>query len=204
MRNKKFLICFKVFFALLGFAAIVTEIATTVERDIFNAGNFFSFFTVQSNIFAAGMLLIGAFALAAGIQSKTLDLLRGAATLYMVTTGVVFAILLSGLENVDLTAVPWDNTVLHYIMPVVLLVDWLIDRPHKTVQFTKALWWLSFPLAYVVYSLIRGSVVGWYPYPFLNVTKNGYGGVLVTSVCIAVFVTALTWLLVKVRPLRTK
>lgn len=43
LQNKKFLISYKLFFALLGFSAIVTEIATAVERGTFNPANFFSF-----------------------------------------------------------------------------------------------------------------------------------------------------------------
>jgi hypothetical protein len=30
------------------------------------------------------------------------------------------------------------------------------------------------PLAYGVYTLARGPIVGWYPYPFVDVTELGY------------------------------
>ena len=46
--------------------------------------------------------------------------------------------------------------------------------------------WLVVPLAYLVYSLVRGAVVDWYPYPFMDPGEHGYAGVAVTSVVIAV------------------
>jgi len=78
---------------------------------------------------------------------------------------------------------------------VVLLADWLVDRPARPVVFTSALVWLVYPVAYLAYSLVRGAIVDWYPYPFLDAGEKGYGSVAVTSVVIAVFAVGLTWLL---------
>ncbi|MEO6702663.1 MAG: Pr6Pr family membrane protein [Jatrophihabitantaceae bacterium] len=182
-------------FALLGFSALVTEIATLAARHRFNAGNFFSYFTVESNTLAVICLIVSAFAAAAGRQSRQLDFFRGAVTLYMTTVILIFIVLLSGYPSSDLTAVPWDNTVLHYIMPIVLMVDWLLaDRP-ITVPFNRAVSWLVVPLAYLAYSLIRGPVVHWYPYPFMDPSRHGYLGIAITSVVIAVVLAAITWLL---------
>src|SRR5689334_7016109 len=175
MRRPAWLLVAKVAFALLGFSAVVTELATLAERDRLVASNFFSFFTIQSNLLAVVALLLGACSRSTGSRRDLLDWFRGAATLYMVITGIVFSLLLSGLEDAELTAVPWDNVVLHYVMPVVLLGDWLVDRPDRPVPFTRALVWLVFPLAYLAYSLIRGPIVDWYPYPFLDASVKGYG-----------------------------
>lgn len=180
-------------FALLGFSAIVTEIATIVERGRFVPINFLSFFTIESNMFALVILIVSAFAVSQAKQSKRLAMVRTAAMLYMLITGIVFALLLSGLENVALTAVPWDNSVLHYIMPVVILVDWLIDKPKYVIRFKQALIWLVYPIVYVVYSLVRGPLVGWYPYPFLNPATSGYIGILFTSIGILGLTLVLIW-----------
>lgn len=192
LQNKKLLIGYKLFFALLGFSAIVTEIATIVERGRFNPANFFSFFTIESNILALVVLLLSAIAVAMGKNGK-LDSLRGAVTVYMLIVGIGFSFLLAGLEDVALTAVPWDNTVLHYIMPIAMLVDFLIDRPKHKLAFKQSLYWLLFPIAYVAYSLTRGALVGWYPYPFLNPDTNGYGAIAFTSSCLLVLGLALAW-----------
>jgi hypothetical protein len=44
-----------------------------------------------------------------------------------------------------------------------------------------ALVWLVYPLAWFAYTLIRGSVADWYPYPFVDVSRHGYGGVLLQA-----------------------
>ena len=191
------LIGYKITFALLGFSAVVTEIATLIERDLFEPFNFFSYFTIQSNIFAFIILIISALAIASNKRSSVFNLLRGAATLYMVITGIVFAVLLAGVEGSILTAAPWDNIVLHYIMPVILLVDWLIDKPNKTITFKNSLVWLIYPVTYVIYSLARGQIVHWYPYPFLDPKTNGYIGVLITGLCIAALAVLLTYALIR-------
>jgi hypothetical protein len=194
--NRNYLVGYKVFFGLLGFSALVTEIAAISVRGLWNGANFFSYFTVESNILAVVSLLVGAFLIYAKKRSKKADYFRGAVTLYMVVTGVIFSVLLSGIEGVNLTAVPWDNIVLHYIMPVAIALDWIADRP-VYISFKKALPWLLFPIAYLVYSLIRGPIANWYPYPFLNPANGGYGKVLITSVIIAVVGVVLVYIVTR-------
>jgi hypothetical protein len=169
-----------------------------------NLTNFFSFFTVESNILAVIAFIGGALIIQSGKRSERFDFFRGAVTLYMVITGIVFSILLSGLEGVQLTAVPWDNTVLHYLIPVAIVIDWIMDPPAKRVPFKRALWWLVFPLAYFAYSLIRGPIVGWYPYPFLNPAHGGYGKVAVVAVVITLGVLLLTFAITRLSDSRKK
>lgn len=202
MNKKAFLIFYKVFFALLGFSALVTEVVASVERGIFNPANFFSYFTVQVNIIVFVVFLLSALFIALN-KAKKLDVLRTATTVYIVIVGVGFSILLSGLENVVLTAVPWDNTVLHYIIPVAVFVDYLIDRPKTKMSFKKLLVWLLFPIAYVTYSLIRGAVGGWYPYPFLNPNNSSYLHVGAIVLALFIFGTILFALAAKFSGKRT-
>jgi hypothetical protein len=193
---KKQLIAYKLAFGLLGFSAVVTEIATIVERGRFNPVNFFSYFTVETNVLVFITLLLSAIAVAMGKNGK-LDVLRSAVTVYILTVGIGFSLLLAGIEGLPLTAVPWDNTVLHYIMPVAMLVDFLIDRPGRKASFKKSLLWLLFPIIYVAYSLTRGALVGWYPYPFLNPNSKGYGSVALTILGLLVLSLGLIWIVMK-------
>ncbi len=207
MKHKRIVLTsYKTLFAVLALSSIALEIVTLQQRGVFNPANFFSFFTILSNIFAALALMVSAVFIHRGMRSRKLNILRGAATLYMTLTGVVFAVLLSDLDPSLLTAVPWDNTVLHYIMPIVLFIDWVIDPPTSRLRYRHAALWLLFPLVYVTYSLIRGPIVNWYPYPFLNPANGGYGQVAVICVGITVF-TLLAALLIRglsLRLVRTK
>ena len=51
---------------------------------------------------------------------------------------------------------------------------------------------LVYPIAWVVYSLVRGAIVDWYPYPFLDVETLGYAEVLLTCAVLAVAMVALS------------
>ena len=152
----------------------------------FSPGNFFSFFTIQSNILAATMLALTA-VVRRDERSRLFDAVRGAATFYITITFVVFALFLSGLQEELDTHIAFTNFVVHYLIPVVLLVDWFIDPPRHRLGLTIALAWLAYPLAWFAYTLVRGSSTDWYPYPFVDVTRHGYGGVFARGV---VFVLA--------------
>lgn len=147
--------------------------------DRFRFTNHFSYFTVLSNVFAACVALLGVWRPVSGQ-------IRGAAVLYMTTTGIVYALL---LRDVDVQTPAYANWVLHVIVPVLVVVEWLL-APERTA---RAWLWLSFPLAYVTYTLVRGPIVNWYPYPFLDPRPHGYGEVLLSGVVVAVIITALAY-----------
>ncbi|HSX07111.1 MAG TPA: Pr6Pr family membrane protein [Candidatus Saccharimonadia bacterium] len=197
VKNKNFLVGYKLLFGLLGISAIVTEIATIVERGVFKPLNFFSFFTVQNNILVFATFLLSTLVIAVGKNPPWLDKLRGATTMYIAVVGIGFAVLLSGLENTVLTAVPWDNIVLHYIIPIAAVVDLLVDKPKTTLHFRQSLKWLLYPIAYVLYSLIRGAITGWYPYPFLDPSRKGYVSIVITSFALLALCLGLTWIVCK-------
>ncbi len=198
MSRSQVVIAYRMLIGLLVISAVVTEIATLVERGRFTPGNFFSFFTIESNCLSAAILIVSALAMAAGRRDRSIEMLRGANTLNMIVVGVTFSLLLAGLENTEFTAVPWDNTVLHYIAPVAVALDWLLDIPRVNVAFKQAMVWVAFPVAYLAYSLIRGPLVGWYPYPFLDPGHHGHASVAVTSLLLLIMSTtlacALAWM----------
>ena len=157
-------------------------------------GDYFSYFTVLSNLFAVAMLLHGALR-PAHTRSRTVELFRGAAVVYILTTGIVYLLLLSGHAPAYL----WVNAILHYLMPVAVTLDWLSDPPSVRLDLARTLvLWMAFPLLYVLYTLARGAIVDWYPYLFVNPHRNG-GYLLVAGDCLAVgigiaaLIAATTW-----------
>ena len=168
-------------FGVLGVVAIGTQLADLSAKGVLNPVNFFSYFTILSNSFAVVVLLAGA-TIWRNQRSATIDMIRGAAVLYMTVTLIVFALLLSGTD-VD-TAIPWVNAVVHQLLPVVMIVDWLIDPPATRVTFRQGLAWLIPPLVWIAYTMVRGPIAGWYPYPFLDPANGGYGSVAVTTLVI--------------------
>jgi len=191
----------RIFFGLLGWSAVITEVVVLMNQGVFNPSNFFSFFTILSNIAAASFLLYYG---VTNDNSRNVQVTRGAITLYMLMTGVIFALLLSGLADVRLTAIAWDNTVLHYIMPIVVVLDWMLNPPRNRLPVSVVKFWILFPIIYVVYTLLRGSIVVWYPYPFLNPQMSSYTQVTVTSIVIALFVFVAAFFLQRVGTIKYK
>jgi purine-cytosine permease-like protein len=139
-----------------------------------------------SNIFAAVVLLISGYRLLIRKQpSEADDVTRGTATITMAVVGIVFGALLAG-EDLG-SMVPWVNSVVHYIIPVVMVADWLFQPPRARLEVRHIWYWLIYPVAYLAYSLIRGSIVNWYPYWFINPDRaGGWTGVAFYAVAIAV------------------
>ena len=184
-------------FGLLILAAISFMIWTLIDEGTFNPLNFFTFFTILSNLLAMTILLEGGRRQLAG-EPPLSDLWRGAAVVYMTVTYIVFAVLLRDLQEQLQTHVAWVDSVLHRVAPIVLMVDWLIEPPHQPIPFRRALVWLGFPLAWTAFTLIRGAIDGRYPYPFLDPANGGYG--VVALYCVAIFVLFLgvTWVVATV------
>ena len=183
-------------FGTLIIAAIVTQLVQQVDKGN-SIANFFSFFTIQSNLLAAAILFWGVTRDQERRDPATVDLVRGAATLFLSITGVVYGLLLSGYTEALQTTIPWVDNVLHRIIPIVMVIDWLLVPPRTRLSLRKALIWFAYPALYSVYSWIRGPIVDWYPYPFLDPRNaGGWAAVAAYSVAIAAGALLFAWLVV--------
>lgn len=188
MGRRVMLAGFRLVFGGLTFVAIGVQLVTLANEGRLDLVNYFSYFTILSNLIGATLLLVGAVRWRSA-RSDRIDLLRGGAVVYLTVTFIVFALLLADTD-VDL-AIPWVNSVLHEIIPIVVLIDWLIDPPTARVTNRQGLLWLSFPAAWIGYVLIRGAIVDRYPYPFLDPANGGYGTVAIYCVAILVLMVAM-------------
>lgn len=174
--------------ALLAVAAVCLQAwhLTRIERFVLD--QYLSFFTIQSNLLAA-FILAGEAAGGLGLSIRRRDSLRGALVLYLGITGVVYASLLARLPVVKEIVHPWADLVLHYGMPLWILIDWLVAPPTSKISFRRALKWLIYPLTYLFLTLLRGAWTDWYPYPFLNPSSPG-GWPAVAIVCTIITLAA--------------
>ena len=184
----------RVCFGLSALTAIGWQLGIQV-RSGFSVLNFFSYFTNLSNLFAGVVLLLGATRGFAGrARSFPSAQIRFISAVNMAVVSVVFALL---LREVDLgSLLPWINFVLHYVMPLVVVLDWLFDPPTERLGTKQLLLMLIFPVVYLSYVLVRGAATGWVPYPFLNpATVGGHAGVAWYSFGIAVTFLVAGWML---------
>ncbi len=171
-------------FGLLVLVAILIQMVSLGQSGVLDPLHYLTYFTNLSNMIAAVVFIVGATGWRY-VRSPAFDVVRGGAVVYMTITGVVFAVLLSGV-NVD-AQLRWVNDLIHQVFPIVVLADWLLDPPKARVTLRQGVLWLTFPVAWAAYELIRGATSGKYHYPFLNPVNGGYGSVALYVVVISVF-----------------
>jgi hypothetical protein len=141
----------------------------------------FSFFTILTNLIVAVVYTAHATTGGPRPRSGVAGPAFGAATaLYITIVGVVYTLLLRPLyqpQGIDV----FVNAMFHYIGPVAYLLFWLIFVRDGSLRSRDVVPWLAFPAAYAAYTMLRGAIVGWYPYPFLNVDDLGYGAVALNA-----------------------
>jgi hypothetical protein len=140
---------------------------------------YFSFFTILTNLLAAAAMLLPVWAPATR-AGAFLDrpAVRTAIAGYIIVVGVVYYALLRNVGN----AQGWElflNQILHYVLPPMFALDWLIFVPKRSLPWRTGIDCLAFPAVYAAWTLTHGAVTGWYPYPFLDVTDLGYAQTLV-------------------------
>ncbi len=153
-------------------------IANKVITNNINGPTFLFYFTNQSNIFVDLYLIL----FACGIfGSKKLykfthnETLRGAVTLYICITGIIYFCVLLPFSNggFPMEKGIWFSNVVNYwnhlITPVLFTAVWFKPLKADKLPIAKsALITLIYPLCYFIFSVIRGSIVDFYPYPFLS------------------------------------
>ncbi len=181
-------------------AAVLGQWLVSSKSPDYLSWNFFGYFTIQSNILIAVAL---ALTLVAAARRKRGDVLvsglRGAATVYIATTGVVYNTLLVGaaVEN----TVPWSNDLLHKWIPLYAVLDWLLFSDRARLLLRHVWWFLVYPAVWLAVVLIRGATDGWVPYPFLD-PAQGYGVVTLYCLGVAVFIGLMGILVVGMSRLR--
>jgi hypothetical protein len=94
---------------------------------------------------------------------------------------VVFRLILEGGSPHGLGL---GNVLLHRVTPVLLPAFWLIFVPKGRLKLADPLLWTLYPLAYLVYVLVRGHLDGRYPYPFLDVSRIGWDRMTINAAVI--------------------
>ncbi|MEN9297754.1 MAG: hypothetical protein RLZZ429_67 [Bacteroidota bacterium] len=101
-----------------------------------------------------------------------------AITVYILVVGIIYNLLLRNIWTVSGWGKVADE-LLHSFIPVYFLIYWIFFTEKEKLKWSHSLAWLYYPLAYLVYTLIRGTITNTYPYPFINVSKIGYPQTLI-------------------------
>lgn len=194
MTRAQLMVPYRFAFAAMAFVAVAVQFANTLEND-YSVVNFFSFFTNLSNLFAVVVFVVGGIrTLRRRPGSRAWDVVRLISVVNMVFVGLVFNLLLTEVAG---GVLPWVNVVVHMVMPVAVLVDWLVLPAGRRLPWSAAALGLVVPVLYSVYSLVRGAVTSFYPYPFYDPEAlGGYGPVALYMVVLLVALAVLSLALV--------
>ena len=143
-----------------------------------------SFFTIQSNVLSG--VVSAQLALRPDRDGPAWRAVRLAALFGITVTGIVYSTVLATIHQPNGPAETFVNTLVHYVVPVMMVVGWLAFGPRPRVDRRTIGRSLLFPAGWLGYTLLRGAAFDWYPYPFLDVPSHGYLRVLVNAVLVTV------------------
>jgi hypothetical protein len=179
---------YRVLGASLGWFAVCTQYWLSTSQFGLLAGSllYFGFFTLLGNIQVA--LAFTAPLLPDGPITRFFRRpgVRTAIAVYILVIAVIFYLLLRKLYDPAGLGY-YVNILLHYVMPVLYLLDWAIFVPKRSLTFRQIPYWLIFPLVYAGATLLRGAGSGYYPYPFLNAGKYGYAPITLNVLALTGF-----------------
>ena len=143
---------------------------TVLERFV----RFFSYFTITTNIIVATTLTaIAFFRVTRFGRFASKPSTQAAVASYITIVGAVYSLFLRSVWDPAGWQAVADHA-LHDVMPLLTVLYWFVFAPKAGIVLRDLAKWLIYPIVYIVYSLVRGAFVGWYPYWFVDVTQFGY------------------------------
>lgn len=143
--------------------------------------NYFSFFTVLTNTLVA--VVLTCVATRQPSKGRTFFLQP------WVTSGIAVSIIVVGVAYNLLLRQLWQpqglqwlaNELLHDVMPVLFTLYWWFCVPKGSLRVRHIGVWVLYPVLYFAYTLLRGHLLGVYPYPFIDVEKLGYAQAFINA-----------------------
>lgn len=176
--------------ALAGLAALILQYGLMIVNrnpDVSLARTtvaFLSYFTILTNMLVTISLIVPLLKPGCkGARFFSRPAVITSVAGYITLVALIYALLLRHLWHP--TGLQWlADELLHSVIPAGYVLYWLIFVPKGTLKWTLIFPWLLYPLAYFIYTLLRGFIAGVYPYPFIDVNTLGYGAVLLNAVMV--------------------
>lgn len=164
------------------------------------------YFTMQTNLFIVAMFCVLTVLTAVqiardGTKGEAAHLncsFQLALTFYITITFVVYWTMLSW-QNFQMSgsssgaALNAANYIVHGVVPIFAIIDWIVFLPHGRTARSAAFAWLLYPVIYAVFIFVRAEVgaplygTTRYPYPFIDVDIIGAWVAAVVPVMAAAF-----------------
>ena len=190
--------------AILGWGALAIQLELVLFARWASSANmvgglvsYFSYFTIITNTLAAIVLTYAADTRPSRGRAFFLQpWVASGIAVSIIVVGAAYSLLLRQLWQPE--GLQWlANEVLHDVMPVLYALYWWFYVPKGVLRWSHVGLWMLYPLVYFAFILLRGHLLGVYPYPFVDVEKLGYAqtfinasGILAGFVAVALLVVA--------------
>ncbi|GAA6764706.1 Pr6Pr family membrane protein [Flavobacterium sp. CGRL1] len=175
------------------------------EFTFFSAAvRFFSFFTILTNtivfLCCTTILFFGKSKIHSFFSKCTTIT---AVTVYILIVGIVFNLLLRSIVNLE-GQHRIVSEIFHTVVPVLFFVYWLFFISTEKISYKAILFWLLYPVIYMIYTLFHGVMTSFYPYPFIDVTKLGFKTAIRNGLFVLVSFIILSIILIFISKIRSK
>lgn len=189
----------------LGWFAIILQFYLIIINRTASIGEtiirFFSFFTILTNILVAlcfTFLLLKPKSEWGIFFSRPATL--SALAVYIAVVGIIYNVILRFLWSPKGLQFIVDE-LLHSVIPVLFILYWFLFVSKQTLKWKNILSWLIYPVIYCIYSILRGRISGFYPYPFIDVNLLGYNKVFLNIGGMVILFLVISLLLVGIAKL---
>lgn len=174
-------------FALILQFSISTEKYITEGRTFTGAViQILSFYTIQTNLLIAiAMTAILIKPLSAWGRLFSSVSVQTSIAVYITIVGLIYALILKGVWKPQ-GLFKLTDILLHTASPIMYVLFWLFFVLKERIKWQQVFLWAIFPFVYLIYSLIRGSITGDYPYGFIDASKISYQQIAVNSLMVLV------------------
>lgn len=136
--------------------------------------NSLGFFTVITNLFVAIVCTLPSLSW----KPRSLEWLNRPTVTGCATTGILLVCIVYHFllrETWAPQGMQWAvDFIQHYMVPAGVLSWWIMTGDDKQLAWHMPLRWSSYPFIYLGYVMIRGEIIGSYPYPFINAHGIGH------------------------------
>lgn len=179
---RKLVLGYRIILGLFAWSVLILMFVRTALDQVDALSGFlagiksYRYYTMQTNLLATIWLTLAViFHFNSNRLKKVEGALKGAITIYILITFLGYAIMLSSLYNPTTPYGIFTNLVIHYLVPIAFVIDWVFTIKKVKYRWVNLVLWIIYPILYIVLSILHGKFLGSYLYPFLNIDTMGLG-----------------------------
>ncbi len=183
---------------VVGIAALLLQFSVSIPNSIEDGRSltmsvirYFSFFTILTNITIVLIYAASLFPRISWLRILQTPIARATGASCIMLVGLFYYFILAGLwkpEGLWLIA----DVTLHYITPITYVVWFSLFHRSGSLKFKHIPLMLLPAVIYLIYVMIRGAIIGEYPYPTFEIFNIGLTQVLLNIGALVVFLSALS------------